>query len=426
MPPALVETVPVVRDRVYEEVRLTGTILPRRYTMVMGEVSGIVEQMHVDDGDFVQAGQPLVTLRSAPARFELEAARADLAQLVAELEELENGERPEDIRAREAELRDAKARLVLAEEEEQRVRELLDSGTTSQSTYDTRRAELERAQAAVELAGAALDRARNGARPEIIASKRAEMEAARARVDQLQDRLERHVLRAPFSGVVGQKATEVGQWMAAGTAAFALAEVEVLRAEVNLPEKYFNRVSLGMKGQVTIDALRGVRKEAEVTVKVPLGSQTSRTFPVRLDIPNDDFQIAPGMLARVSFLVSNGGGEAAALLVPKDALLVQGTGDSRKLWVVEQGERGATAQQRTVRLVGEFRDMVVIADGEVAEGDEVIVRGNESIMFPGQPVSASPHGSKGLEAMKETEGQGVANQDDGDEAAQAAGNGGRS
>jgi multidrug efflux pump subunit AcrB len=41
---------------------------------------------------------------------------------------------------------------------------------------------------------------------------------------------------------------------------------------------------------VTIDALRGVRKEAEVTVKVPLGSQTSRTFPVRLDIPNDDFE----------------------------------------------------------------------------------------------------------------------------------------
>src|SRR5690606_9638903 len=142
-PPALVETVPVVRDRVYEEVRLTGTILPRRYTMVMGEVSGIVEQMHVDDGDFVQAGQPLVTLRSAPARCELEAARADLAQLVAELEELENGERPEVSRAREAELRDAKGRLVPAEEEEQRVRELLDSGSTSQSTYDTRRAELE-------------------------------------------------------------------------------------------------------------------------------------------------------------------------------------------------------------------------------------------------------------------------------------------
>jgi RND family efflux transporter MFP subunit len=360
----------------------------------MSEVSGLVEKLLVDDGDLVAEGQPLVLLRSAPTQFSLDQARAELAQQQAELDELVNGERPEDIRAREADLMDAKARLVLAEDEEKRTKDLLDSGSTSQSAYDVRRADLDRARAAVDLAQASLERAQAGARVEMIASKRAEVASYAARVAALEDQLDRHTLRAPFDGVVGQKSTEAGQWLDAGTTTFALAEIDVLRVEVNVPERHFNSIPLGAKGQVTIDALGDLTKDATVTIRIPLGNTSARTFPVRLDVPNPDYNIAPGMFARVSFLVSPGSGLNDALLVPKDALLVEGTGSTRRLWVVQEGKNGPEAFPKTVRTLGAFRDMVIIAEGEVEVNDSIVVRGNEGLMFPGQAVNPRPHVSQ--------------------------------
>jgi RND family efflux transporter MFP subunit len=254
-----------------------------------------------------------------------------------------------------------------------------------------RRAELDRARAAVEIAQAALDRAQSGARVEAIASKRAETASFAARVAALEDQVARHTLRAPFDGVVGQKSTEAGQWLDAGSMTFALAEIDVLRVEVNVPERHFNSISLGSKGQVTIDALGDFAADATVTIRIPLGNTSARTFPVRLDLPNPDYTIAPGMFARVSFLVSPDSGLNDALLVPKDALLVEGSGSTRRLWVVQEGAKGPEAHPRTVRMLGAFRDMVIIADGDLEVNDSIVVRGNEGLMFPGQSVNPRPH-----------------------------------
>src|SRR5690606_16422243 len=134
--PALVQTIEVTRGRVMDELRLTGSITPRRFTTVASELAARVEEVFVDAGDFVTAGDPLARLRSTPKELELAEEQAVLAVAQARLDQLLNGTRAEDLAIARANVADFEARLALAESDEKRLASLLSTEASSQSEYD--------------------------------------------------------------------------------------------------------------------------------------------------------------------------------------------------------------------------------------------------------------------------------------------------
>ncbi len=383
-PPANVDVAPVTVEDVRDTITLTGSITTRRASEISAEVSARVAEVLADAGDYVTKDQVLARLRSEPIRLQRDEAQGQLVIEEAKLEELLNGSRVEDIEIERAESEEAKAALDLAILEEKRLRKLFETGVVSDSEYDLTRTEMLEKMAAYERELAQFERARKGPRAEEIASQRGEVQAARARVAQYHDMVERHEIRAPFNGVLGAKLVEAGQWVNPGMSVLTIAELDILRVEVKVPERHFNEVAPGTPARVFIDAVPNAAIEARITHRIPLANEASRTFPVRVEFPNPDMKIAPGMFARATFEIGPEA-ERRSMLVPRDAV-VMSPDRSQSVWVIRDGDNGPAAFPETVETGRFWKGSVEIVSEGLQPGDRVVVRGNERL-FPSQPVS---------------------------------------
>jgi RND family efflux transporter MFP subunit len=328
MPVSVVRT---VRAPIVEEIRLTGTLRARRVSRLSSEVDGIVENLVVDDGDRVSAGDLILELDS-------EIARIDRARALGELAE-------------------ARARHKEAQRRSDELTRLSKRQHVPQTNVDTARSE-------VEITAAALTQA----------------EADLRRTDAL---LERHRVTAPFDGVINRKLVEVGQWVETSTALVELVETRVLRLEAPVPQFYFGRVNLGSEVAIRFDALADHIFEARITAKIPISDVAARTFPIRIELPNDAGLFAPGMSARLTVRLDDDG-QRLALVVPRDAIVRKPDG-TETIWTIFEEDgvtKTAPLEIKTGRI---YRNNVEVLGDDLEVGTQVVVRGNE-ILQPGQAV----------------------------------------
>ncbi|MFG0334691.1 MAG: biotin/lipoyl-binding protein, partial [Maioricimonas sp. JB049] len=156
---------PVIVSRVVEQdVRtgqtFVGTILPEKRATIGSAVGGRVVEFPVDEGDRVEEGQTLAQLLTNTINLELDAAQAELELRKHELEELENGTRPEEVAQARAQMEAARTALTFSEKRLERIQRLAargDAATQDQldesiAGRDNARATLEERTAAYELA----------------------------------------------------------------------------------------------------------------------------------------------------------------------------------------------------------------------------------------------------------------------------------
>ncbi len=271
---------PVILAPIIEELPLSGSVLSPRSSMLAPQESGLVQRMTVDAGDRVQAGDLLLELDAELTRLELQRLEAmhEEAQLM---------------------YQDAKR---LADEG----RRLIGDRNISKSQFDSRLA----TEAAEEKQLSQLD----------------------LQIQMQRLRLERHTLRAPFAGVIGFKNTEVGQWLGAGSEALQLVQMDPLRVQARVPERYFGEVRTGTRVVISVDAYPGDQIVASVDSVVAVSDVNTRSFVARMDIPNTAYRLAPGMSAHLVFSL---GGEHSkpVLQVPVDAIVRRSDGDVL-VWVV--------------------------------------------------------------------------------------------
>lgn len=382
-PPTLVEVETAERGTAFKILTVTGSVAPVMGSRLASVVEGQVESVLADEGDFVTRGDALLEIVKTPINHRIDEARGNAALEKAEYDELANGTRQERINAEEGQVREAEARLRLAEAEERRLKSLISQNAVSESEYDIALANLEEARATLEVQRAEFVEARDGARKEVLAAAYAEYEAAEAAVALLEYGLSRHTIRAPFNGVIGEKMSEAGQWVQAGTEVFTLASIDPLRVEVSIPESDFSNINVGTEASIRFDAFPDEVITVPVTAKVPIANPTTRTFPIHFDIDNKDLKYAIGMVARVTFRISDEKSEDV-ILIPKDALVLQ-PGGQRTLWRVVEESGGLSVQKIPVRTGREFDDKVALISGDLEAGQRVVTRGNERL-FPGTMI----------------------------------------
>jgi len=176
-------------------------------------------------------------------------------------------------------------------------------------------------------------------------------------------------IRATIDGVVTRRHIKVGHTLNQNTPAFEMKRLEVIEAELNVPEREIVRIRQGQSARVRIDALPDEKFTGEVVRVAPEVDPTSGTFRVTASLANTEGQLKPGMFARIDVRID---ARPDALLVPLAAVVTRR--DRSSVFVVQ----GATAERRIV-ATGYFSDgNVEILDG-VDEGEWVVTTGQEGL-----------------------------------------------
>jgi len=385
VPPVVV--VPVERRPVPVTLALVGSVLPTTRSVIASELTGLVEELAVEEGDRVDQGAVLCRLRDTTRRLLHEQAKAQLGQFKAELEELEAGTRKEEIDQARAEMEEAKALHEKWRRELERIKRLRDQGSASMKEYNDTVSDTTAARQRLAQAKATYELAEAGPRKEKIARARFAVEAQRALLAKLEYDLDQTVIRAPFAGYVTEKRTEVGQWLDAGGPVVELIDLETVLIRVDVPESAIGAAKVGEEVSVVVDAL-GATFRARIAHVIPQANEKARTFPVEIALPNPGRRLKSGMFVRARVPA---GPTQESLVVPRDAVLHRQDSDVVVMVVPSPAGEGQMGMPVPVELGAEMDDWIAVRSPMLREGVPVAVKGHNRIYGP-QPVAPIPTG----------------------------------
>ena len=263
------------------------------------------------------------------------------------LDELEAGSRPQEIAVAEATVARTKAELVDAETNYTRLSRLYEQQVAADQEFDTARAvygvararvreaeeqlklvqegprkeQIAQAQAAVAQSGERFKLVELGPRQELIDQARARVEQARAALTLAETRLGYARLSSPLSGIVLSENVEPGEYVAPGTPVVTVGDLEHVWLRAYINETDLGRVKVGQQVHVTTDTypdkiyaghVSFIASEAEFT---PKNVQTTKervklVYRIKIDIPNPDMELKPGMPADAEILLDHTAGHA--------------------------------------------------------------------------------------------------------------------
>jgi len=276
---------------------------------VSSQVAARIEELPFDVDDYVERGDIIV-------RFRNQAAAADLKQA-------------------EAAAQEAKARLDEARSSYNRIEQLFSQQRISKADMDRSTADLQSAQARVSAADGALNAA--------------------------QERFENTVVRAPFSGMVVERHVQLGEMATVGMPLMTGLSLENLRIVVDVPQSDIG--ALRRDAEAWVDLPDGSSIETRELKVFPYADPSTHTFRVRMQLPEGQHGIYPGMWVKVRFQT----GEEKALLVPESALVQR----SELTAVYVLGE-DSMPRLRQIRLGRMLPDGTVMVQAGLDAGERVI------------------------------------------------------
>jgi multidrug resistance efflux pump len=296
------------RDVVLES---KGYIIPAHQILVSPKVSGMIVTFNVEEGRRFNKGDVLAVLEQTDYGADLQRAEANVRLMRERLRELQNGNRPEEIKEAEADLQEAQALLPQMEAEYKRTIELRRKSAATPQELELAEskyfAQFRRAQKLTY----ALQLMQIGPRQERIEVAKAELSQAEADVIKAKWRLGNCTILAPVTGTILKKNAEEGNVVnpIAMNGSFSLcdmADLSDLEVDLNVQERDISRVQVGQRCRVRAEAYPNRVYEGIVDRLMPIADRAKGAIPVRvkIKIPADEegIYLKPEMGAIVSFL----------------------------------------------------------------------------------------------------------------------------
>lgn len=246
-----------------------------------------------------------------------------------------------DTRQEQAQLAAAEAQRDLARVNFERMQDLVVDGAISRADYD---------RAAAEAKG------------------------TEARVGEIRATIARKTIRAPFSGILGIRQVNLGQYLSAGDAIVPLQSLHPIYVNFGVPQQDTAQVSLGRTLRVTVDDLSGTAFSGRVTAIDSVVNETTRNVQVQATVPNPNGTLRPGMFVQTAVVT---GAKRSVMPLPASAVSYAPFGDS--VFVVgdvtgPNGEVYRGVRQQFVTVDGTRGDQVAVVSG-LKPGDEVVTSG---------------------------------------------------
>src|SRR5271169_2143213 len=251
------------------------------------EINGKLKTIFVEEGSNVQRGQILAELENSDYRAQVESAAAEVKQKEAELRKVINGARTQERREALSTVEEALAVMNNARADMERRQKLFAAGVISREEADRYEKEYEVAKARYEEMSHHHDLVAADAREEDRAVAEANLQLARARLDESRAVLDKTYIRAPIDGTVLRKYHRVGESVSSSASnpdpIFTIGDKRALRVRVDVDEADVSRLTLGQAAYVTADAYGNKRFAGHV---VRIGQELGRKN-VRTDEPTE-------------------------------------------------------------------------------------------------------------------------------------------
>ena len=327
---------------------LPSNVTPITEAVINARAEGYMKRRNVDIGDRVKAGQLMAEVDAPELDQQVQQARAALSQSQAAL-----------ARAQHA-LAQSKANEHLSDVTAQRWKTLAERGVVSKQEYDQKQAQFDSDQAAVQAAGSDIKAAEDN----IIAS--------RANLDRLIQLQQFEKITAPFAGVVTARNVDVGALISTTgtTPLFRVAQINVLRVDVDVPEQSAPYIKVGEPAELTLQEFGNRTFVGRVSRTANSLDPTSRTLLTEVQVQNADQVLLPNMFANVKLVGARNG---AAIMIPGDAIVATPEGTQ-----VAKLVNGNHIHFQPVRLGRDYGAKIEIVSGLVA-GDRVIVNPTDDV-----------------------------------------------
>jgi len=361
MQPKPVTTTRVVRGTAVEAVYATGTVEALDRVLVKAKLAGSIADLKVREGARVKKGDLLATIDSPTLKFELAKGKADLWAASSQA-----GNKGPQLAALEAQQRATEALLKSARDDRDRLKKLVETGTSTQVELD---------KAATQVANLEAQLASQKATQQSLQiDLGARASGAGAAVSSLAARLADTEARSPLDGVVLGRMVEPGEVVMVNQALYRVGNTDDLILECAIDEADVAKVEIGKKAAVSLYAFSQQTFQAEVFEVMPDADRAKKSFLAKLRIASPPAGLRSGMSAEVNVIVMERPG---ALLAPAEAIDTSGFA-----WVAKDGR----AEKR--KLTIGIRDMlrVEVLSG-VNEGEQIVVSGAESL---GEGVRVRP------------------------------------
>lgn len=319
----------------------TGYLESRRQAKIGARATGRIEQVNVEEGSLVKAGQILAVLEHADLEASLAAVTASLARAKAAFAEQE-------------------ITIMQARRELDRVEKLWKSKTASETDLDDAKYKHESAVA------------KRG-------SLAADIALAEARVREAEQMKSNMFIRAPFDGTVISKDAEVGESILPGGmgeasgrgSAVTVADLEHLEVECDVKEDYISRVTPGQNAEVAVDAVPKFRYQGRVRKIIPMGDRARATIKVKVEILNVDARLFPNMSSTVYFLPQE---SETKTTVPErrvfcDTEAIRADDAGRFVWIADEQDR---IRRQDVKTGSERDRRTEITEG-LSGGERVVI-----------------------------------------------------
>ena len=248
---------------------------------VAAKMSGRIEEILVNEGDFVTAGEMLAVMDTAVLEAQQREAEAQLerAKIGIETAQDQVKQRIAEKSTAEAVVAQRKAEFSAAQKRLSRTEKLAERGIVPAQKLDDDRAELQRARAAVSAANAqvaAADAATSSARSQIVASK-SEAEAMRATIQRIKADIDDSTLRSPRDGRVQYRVAQPGEVLNAGGIVLNLVDLSDVYMTFFLPTEDAGRVKLGAEARIILDAAPQYVIPAKITFVADVAQFTPKS-----------------------------------------------------------------------------------------------------------------------------------------------------
>lgn len=284
--------------------RLSGAVRARNQIEIYPQISAVITEVLVENGEQVQEGQPLVRLRDTEFRERLKQAEASHQIAVAQL------------RRAQAQAREARSAL-------ERARSLQEKGLGSAAELDTAEAGAESAEADVELA-------------------QARVQQSLASAEEQAENLTQTVVRAPITGVVGNRSAEIGMLTSPSERLSTIGQLDSIRVNIILTDRMLAYIEEGQRAEV----LAGGRMISAPIVRIsPFLHPVSHTTEAEIDLLNPDRAFRPGMFVTVDVFY---GESEEATLVPLSALYENPVTGMTGVYATEQSFDAAPVDEQGV------------------------------------------------------------------------------
>lgn len=353
-PPASVFVGPVQTETAREFSRVTGSLRAVARAEVAAKEAGALEEIFVDEGDAVKAGQTLIIL---------------------------------DRRRIDAEIAEAKA-----------------SRTAAEVLVTQREAESKRAQLDFEMKTGLYEK-RAVSRTELLDSEREkkvsaaqvkaasdQLNVAKSRLALLEVREDDLEVTAPFQGRIVERHVEPGEWVSPGEPVVSLVSNGLIEAWLDVPERFAAAVADDPSALKVVAEAAGLSATATSLKRIAEVDMRSRLFKLVATIEDHGGDLIHGMSVHADIPL---GEPQAMLVVPVDAVIVTRLGEFvYRVIPAAPGEEGAMPMAERVEVNVRFRrdGRAFLGEaGSLSEGDQIVVEGNERLL-PGQPlmISADP------------------------------------